>query len=139
MSIIADRGSLLARQLKPQLQNDPDGYADAVTNAVKTDLIRTVAVPLVTKLEASLGRARGDAFETIYNIEEELGERLIETFREPISSALSTSLVEDSFDELDEVLRDAADVISIGQKLETYFGTFTTTDFFRSCMSSLLP
>ena len=104
MNAIADRGSVLARRLKQQLQNDPDGYAEAVTNAVKIDLVRTVAVPLVTKLEASLERARGDAFEAIYNIEEELGERLIEAFREPISSALATALVDNSFEELDKRL-----------------------------------
>jgi hypothetical protein len=94
MSGVADRGSVLARQLKAELQNDPDGYADAIIAAVKADLVRTVAVPLVTKLETSLERARGDAFEAIYNIEEELGERLIDAAREPIASALATSLVE---------------------------------------------
>src|SRR6202040_456168 len=64
-----------------------------VTNAVKSDLVRMI-VPLLTKLEAALARARGDAFEAMYNIEEELGERLIGAGREPIGSALATALVE---------------------------------------------
>jgi very-short-patch-repair endonuclease len=131
LNTIADRGSVLARRLKQQLQNDLEAYAEAVTNAVKIDLVRTVAVPLVTKLEASLERARGDAFEAIYNIEEELGERLTEAFREPISSALATALVDNSFEDLDKLLLDVVDVGAIRQKLDTYFDTFTTTDFFQ--------
>jgi hypothetical protein len=131
LSTIADRSSLLARQLKAQLRNDPDAYADAITNALKMDFVRTVAVPLVTKLESHLERARGDAFEAMYNIEEELGERLIEVFREPISSALATALVDNSFEEFDELLCDVVDTGSIRQKLDSYFDTFTTTDFFQ--------
>jgi hypothetical protein len=77
LQAIADRGSVTARGLKAQLENDPDRYAETVTNAVKSDLVRMIVVPLLTKLEAALARARGDAFEAMYNIEEELGERLI--------------------------------------------------------------
>jgi hypothetical protein len=131
LSVVADRGSASARELKASLQNDPDTYADTVTNSVKTDLVRTVAVPLVKRLEAALERARGDAYEVIYNIEDELGERLIEAAREPIGSALATALVENSFEELDGFLRDLVDVENVAQKLESYFDTFTTTDFFQ--------
>jgi hypothetical protein len=86
--------------------------------------------PLVAKLEGALARARGDAFEAMYNIEEELGERLIEAGREPIGSALAVALVENSFDELDRVLRDLADPEPVRRKLETYFDSFATADFF---------
>ena len=87
--------------------------------------------PLVAKLEGTLARARGDAFEAMYNIEEELGERLVEAGREAIGSALATALVENSFEELDVVLRDLVDPKPIKTKLQTYFDSFATADFFQ--------
>src|SRR6516164_10129515 len=67
----------------------------------------------------------------MYNIEEELGERLIEAGRQPIGSALATALVENSFEELDGVLRDLVDADPIRRKLGTYFDSFATADFFQ--------
>ena len=131
LNAIADRGSVTARQLKAQLGNDPDRYSETVTASIKSDMVRQVVAPLVAKLEAALARARGDAFEAMYNIEEELGERLIETGREPIGSGLATALVENSFEELDRVLRDLMDPEPIKEKIETYFDSFATADFFQ--------
>ena len=122
---------MTARQLKAQLQNDADRYTEMVTASVKSDMIRTIVAPLVAKLEGALARARGDAFEAMYNIEEELGERLIEAAREPIGSGLAAALVENSFEELDRVLRDLADTEPVRQKIETYFDSFVTADFFQ--------
>jgi hypothetical protein len=115
VNIIADRGSVTARELKEQLKNDPDRYAETVTASIKSDIVRTIMAPLVAKLEGTLARARGDAFEAMYNIEEELGERLVEAGREAIGSALATALVENSFEELDAVLRDLVDPLTIHQ------------------------
>jgi hypothetical protein len=131
LNLIADSGSATARELKEEFQNDPDRYADNVTALVKTGMVRAIVAPLVAKLEGALARARGDAFEAMYNIEEELGERLIGAAREPIGSALATALVENSFEELDDVLRDLVDVEPIRRKLETYFDSLTTADFFQ--------
>lgn len=66
LGAIADRGSVTARQLKAQLQNDPDRYAETVTASIKSDMVRTIVSPLVAKLEGALARARGDAFEAMY-------------------------------------------------------------------------
>ena len=131
LNLIADRGSATARELKEEFRNDPDRYTDTVTASIKADMVRAIVAPLVAKLEGALARARGDAFEAMYNIEEELGERLVETAREPIASALATALVENSFEELDGVLRDLVDAEPIRQKLETYFDSFATADFFQ--------
>jgi hypothetical protein len=131
LKAIADRGSVMAREVKARLENDPDRYAETITNTVKDDLVRTIVAPLVTRLEAALARARGDAFEAMYNIEEELGERLIQAGREPIESALATASAENSFEELDRVLRDLVDPEPIRGKIEAYFDSFATTDFFQ--------
>jgi hypothetical protein len=63
LGAIADRGSVMARELKVQLQNDPDRYAETVSASIKSDMVRTIVAPLVAKLEGALARARGDAFE----------------------------------------------------------------------------
>jgi hypothetical protein len=131
LNAIADRGSVRARELKVQLENDPDRYAETVTNAIKDDLVRTIVVPLVRRLEAALARSRGDAYEAMYNIEEELGERLIEAGREPIESALATASAENSFEELDRLLRDLVDPEPLKGKIEGYFDSFATADFFQ--------
>jgi hypothetical protein len=127
LDVIADRGSAKARELKEECRNDPDRYTDTVTASIKADMVRTI----VAKLEGALARARGDPFEAMCNIEEELGERLVETAREPIASALATALVENSFEELDGVLRDLVDAEPIRGRLETYFDSFATADFFQ--------
>jgi hypothetical protein len=44
---------------------------------------------------------------------------------------LATALVENSFEELDGVLRDLVDAEPIRRKLETYFDSFATADFFQ--------
>ena len=131
LNTVADRGSVTARELKEQFKNDPDRYTETVTASIKADLVRTIVAPVVAALEGPLARARGDAFEAMYNIEEELGERLIEAGREPIGSALATALVENSFEELDGVLRDLVEAEPIRRKVETYFDSFATADFFQ--------
>ena len=58
LNVIADRGSVTARELKAQLENDPDRYGETVTASIKSDMVRTIVAPLVAKLEAALTRAR---------------------------------------------------------------------------------
>src|SRR5208282_50186 len=70
---IADRASANARELKMALENDPERYSDTVIHALKNDIVRTAVVPLLKRLEATLTQIRGDAYEAMYNIEEELG------------------------------------------------------------------
>lgn len=127
---IADRTSANARELKKPLENDPERYTESVTQCLRNEIVRTVVVPLLKRLEAGLEQARGDSYEAIYNIEDELGERLVEAAREPIISALATVLAEDSFVELDQVLRDVVDTEPFKRKLLSYFDAFVTTDFF---------
>ncbi len=127
---VADRISVSARELKTSLENDPERYTEAIIQRLKNDIVRTVVVPLLKRLEATLEQAKGDAYEAAYNIEEELGDRLVEAGREPIVSALASALAENSFSELDEVLKDTLQVEPFKQKLLSYFDTFVTTDFF---------
>lgn len=58
LNAIADRGSVAGRAVKAQLENDPDRYAETVTHAVKSDLVHSIVVPVLMKLEAALARAR---------------------------------------------------------------------------------
>lgn len=117
--------------MKAELENDPERYSDTVIHALKSDIIRTVVVPLLKRLEATLAQIRGDAYEAMYNIEEELGERLVEAAREPIASAIATVLAENAFFEFDHVIADIVDPLPFRQKLVAYFDAFVTSDFFQ--------
>src|SRR5260370_23323490 len=64
-------------------------------------------------------------------MEGERGEGLVGGGREPIGSGLGTALVENSFEELDRVLRDLVDPEPLKGKIETYFDSFATADFFQ--------
>lgn len=128
---IADRASANARESKRTFENDPDQYKETVTSGLRSDILRTVIVPLLRKLEPTLAEARGEAFESIYNIEEELSEALIEQAREPIGAALATVLAEKSFSEFDALARDIVDPEIIHAKITNYFESFVTADFFQ--------
>jgi hypothetical protein len=128
---IADRAAVAARSNKERFENDPDQYRETVVNGLRSDLVRTVVVPLLKRLETALEAARGDAYEAIFNIEDELGDRLIDDAREAIGAGLATALAENSFEELDGVLREIVDSEPVKLKLTSYFQSFVTTDFFQ--------
>jgi very-short-patch-repair endonuclease len=128
---IADRASANARELKTALENDPERYSETIIYTLKNDIVRMVIVPLLKRLEATLEQVRGDAYEAMYNIEEELGERLVEAAREPIASAIATALADNSFHELDQVMIDIVDPDPFRRKLVAYFDAFVTSDFFQ--------
>lgn len=131
LAAIADRASASGRQLRSSLENDPERYGEAVIQGLKNDIVRSVIVPLIKRLEATLTQLRGDAYEAMYNIEEELGESLVEAAREPIASAIATILAENSFREFDQVVVDVIDPVPLRKKIVSYFEAFVTSDFFQ--------
>ncbi len=66
-----------------------------------------------------------------YDIEDELGTRLVADAGEAIGSALATAIVENRFEELDDVIGDVVEADTIRRRLTTYFETFRTSDFFQ--------
>ena len=87
--------------------------------------------PLIQRLESSIRQQGSDDFEVAYDIEDELGTRLIADIGEAISSALAMVIVENDFRELDDVIDDATNATTIKRRLTNYFETFRTSDFFQ--------
>ena len=113
------------------LRNDPERYRETVLTSLRNDLVRTAVTPLTQLLESSIRRAGNDEFEVAYDIEDELGLRLVADTGEAIGSALATAIVEDKFNEFDDVIDDIVEPETIRRRLTTYFETFRASDFFQ--------
>src|SRR5271155_2401211 len=94
LAIMADRVKANARELLQSLRNDPERYQSAVIQSLRSDFIRTAVGPLLVKLDAFFESHTADAFETAYNIEDELSDRLIADAQAAICSALATAIVD---------------------------------------------
>ena len=127
---LADRMKANAREYLPKLKSDPDRYQSAVLQSLRNEFVRAAIGPLLVQLDAFFERNSADAFETAYNVEDELSNCLIEDVQSPICSALATAIVENRFDEFDAVIADAADAETVGRRIVAYFEAFSTSDFF---------
>jgi hypothetical protein len=127
---LGDRVKATARELRDRMQNDPETYREAVVTALRSGLVDTALKPLLLKLESSLNRQNNDTLEVAYDIEEELGARLLADAGEAIGSGLATAIVENRFDEVDAVIEDILEVETIRRRIATYFQTFRATSFF---------
>ncbi len=119
-----------ARDCRGNSLNDPEGYSDKVLNYIKTNLIGTMASPLVNKINNIFENQGNDGYEKIYNLEEELGERLIQQISEPMSAAIANAIVVNDFGEVDKLIGDAYDPDSMREKFLDYFNNFLTHDFY---------
>jgi very-short-patch-repair endonuclease len=128
---LADRVKAMARELYSMLENDPERYRDTVVHALRNDLVRTAVAPLLEKLEIFFANQGADAFEAVYDIENELGARLVSDVEEAIGSALATAIVENRFDECDTVIADVVAPETTRRRLTGYFEIFHTADFFQ--------
>ncbi|MFN0192120.1 MAG: AAA domain-containing protein [Aestuariivirga sp.] len=128
---LGDRAKATARELRDALQNDPERYRDGVVASLRNDLVRTVVSPLTIRLEASIREQGNDEFEVAYDIEDEIGTRLVADTQEAIGSALATAIVEDKFSDLDLIIDDIVDADTVRRRLTTYFENFRASDFFQ--------
>lgn len=128
---LGDRAKATARESRAALQNDPERYRETVVTSLRNDLIRTAVAPLTKRLESSIQKQGSDDFEVAFDIEDELGARLVADAGEAIGSALATAIVEDKFDDLDRVIDDIVDADTVRRRLTNYFETFRTSDFFQ--------
>ncbi|MEX1205701.1 MAG: AAA domain-containing protein [Dongiaceae bacterium] len=128
---LGDRAKATARELRAALQNDPERYREAVVTSLRNDLVRTVVTPLTVRLESSIREQGRDEFEVAYDIEDEIGTRLVADTEEAIGSALAAAIVEDKFTDLDTVIDDVVDSDTVRRRLTTYFETFRASDFFQ--------
>jgi hypothetical protein len=128
---VGDRAKANAREQRTTLSGDPERYRDAVIASLRSDLVRTVVAPLTAKLEGGLKRQGSDEFEVAYDIEDEIGTRLIADAEEAIAAALAAAIVEDRFAEFDTIIDDVIEPDAVRRRLRNYFETFRASDFFQ--------
>jgi len=128
---IIDAVNASARNQRKTLQDDPERYAEHIVGQLKSQLLIAIVNPLLASLGSFFDKQGNESLETIYNLEEELGDLLIDPLRKPISVAVAAAIIEDDFEELDILIADACETESIRAKLTTYFEAFTTSDFHR--------
>ena len=123
---VEDQAKGTARDYRENFSNDSERYSDEILNHIKTNLLRVVISPFIEQLDKFFGDNKNS-----YNLEEELGMRLIQQISEPILSAIKSVIADNDFGEIDELIGDACDLDSIRQKFLAYFQNFSTSDFYR--------
>ena len=120
-----------ARKNKKALGDDPERFVDEILRQIRSRLLLTAVNPLLANLDTFF-RNQGDVgLETIYNLEEELGQTLVEQYEEAMGVAVATAIVDDDFSEIDDLVTDACRLEAIRTKFIAYFESFSTNDFFR--------
>ena len=120
-----------ARMSKEKLADDPERFSDQILGRLKSELLNSVVNPLLGSLDTFFQGQGNESLETIYNLEEELGDLLIGSLEEPIGSAVASAIVDDDFDELDGLIGDACQTKVIRSKFIMFFEGFATSDFYR--------
>jgi hypothetical protein len=119
------------RNNRAKFADDPERFSDQILSRLKTELLNTIVNPLLGSLDTFFSGQGSESIETIYNLEEELGDLLTGTLEEPIGSAVASVIVDNNFNELDGLIEDACETGAIRSKFIDFFEGFTTSDFYR--------
>ena len=128
---IIDAVKASARENCRRLADDPERFADHVISQLKSELFLAIVNPLLTSLDTFFENQGNESLETIYNLEEELGDLLVDPLREPIPVFVASAIVNDNYEELDKLVEETCQLGLIRSKLINYFEGFTTSDFHR--------
>ena len=128
---IIDAVKASARENRRQLADDPERFADHVISKLKSGLLLAIVNPLLTSLDTFFKNQGNESFETIYNLEEELGDLLADPLKEPIAVVVASAIVDDNYEELDRLVEETCQLSLIRTKLIDYFEGFTISDFHR--------
>ena len=126
---IIDAVKAFARENCKHLADDPERFADYVISQLKSALLLTIVNPLLTSLGTFLENQGNESLETIYNLEEELGDLLVDPLTEPIPVVIASAIVNDNYEEFDRLVEETCQLGLIRTKLNYYFEGFTTSDF----------
>ena len=128
---IIDAVKASARENRKRLAADPERYADYVLSQLKSALLLAIVNPLLTNLDTFFENQGNESLETIYNLEEELGDLLVDPLLEPIPVVIASAIVNDNYEEFDKLVEETCQLGLIRMKLINYFEGFTTSDFHR--------
>ncbi|MHC8508622.1 MAG: AAA domain-containing protein [Rhodospirillales bacterium] len=128
---IADAVLTQARDMQKELSGDPDEYADRISQNIRRELLRAIVNPLLSNLDAVFKNQGNDSFESIYDLEEELGENLTASFEEGRREAVAGVIVGNDFDALEELVRDVCSLERVRVICTQFFENYATNDFFK--------
>lgn len=132
---IKKRAGLISRDLVSKFKTDPERLKEEVINLLERDFIRTLVVPLLKHLETYFDESNLQGLETIFDIEDELGQRLISNEEEIVGAALNTAIITSDFTEFDNTIADITNLEILKLKIKDYFHTFTSSDFYNELHS----
>jgi len=113
-----------------EFQNHSDQLKAEILTALQNEVVRIIVVPLLTRLENHFDVLATHGLETIFDIEEEVCNRLLSNYAEAIGQALNTALTEQDFNQFDSLMADLLSKESIKNKLINNFQSFSANDFF---------
>lgn len=128
--VIASNAQVAAREKVKKLKDEPDVYATEIIRQLQGNLLTLAVNPLLKSLDNYFEQMSQSGIESIFNIEEELGETLTAFLDEPIASAAAAAIVDNDFSMMDSLINDASDSNTIKQKLVDYFRAFDSSDLF---------
>jgi len=127
---LKDKSSSLIRNLFEQYADNPERLSAEVISGLERELMRSIIVPLLKHLELYFDENNVQGIETIFDIEDELGQRIVANSEEAICSSLNTAIVSKQFNECEEIINDLFNHKSLKVKILDYFHTFTSSDFY---------
>lgn len=131
-TVTALRNSILsvAKTQVGRWQDDPESYNANVVGAMQRETLRTIVRPLLDNLEGYFERVAEKPIETIFEVEDELTERLIADAEAAIGEALGAVLVNDGAGELEQLLDGYINASAFKDRITAFFDNFATGDLY---------
>ena len=114
---IIDAVKASTRENCKHLADDPERFADFVISQLKSVFLLAIVNPLLTSLDTFFENQGNESLETIYNLEEELGDLLVDPLREPIPVVIASAIVDDNYEEFDKLVEETCQLGLIRTKL----------------------
>jgi very-short-patch-repair endonuclease len=130
LQALLSRGQNLARTAISRHHDDPERCKAIILSGLERDVIRSIVVPLLKHLEPYFDKQNIQGFETVFDIEDELGKRLVTQADEAIGAALNTAIIEKNFEGYDQLISDLLQQGSVQTKCLEYFSAFAVSDIY---------
>jgi len=109
---------------------DPDIAFEQFIEVVRSNLVKSVIVPLLDRMEGFFERTEHKPIESLRDLEDQLSVRLISGIEGSSGAAFSKLLVEHEPGPLEAVLRDQLNETVVRSELEGFFETFSAGDLY---------
>ena len=111
-------------------KDDPESYNASVVGAMQREALRTIVRPLLDNLEGYFEKVVEKPIETIFEVEDELTERLIADAEAAIGEALGVVMVDGDTGELEQLLDGYFNASAFKDRIAAFFDNFATGDLY---------